>query len=404
MNPRRHLVGTCLVAAALAVAAVGCSSTHRASSRPTTSAGTVPRAGTVTYGIDVNYYDKDIGPARVPQVLSLIHKAGAGAVRIGVDWAQVEPSPGAYRWAAVDRLFSLARADGLQVLFELGNEPAWDAVGADPAAPPSDCAAATATCASVASYVTALVGHAARLGLRELILRNEPQDFAKNWVGGSAAAYARFEQVAYQAAHRADPAVEVLNGGTEVLPASLRALGAAHGLTSAYTDEEEAFVHALYADPAWCDSIDVLDVHVGDHGPVWSPQIVDDSEATATACRGGKPPLPVWVTEVGYPSIPSLQASAVYDVELHGAYRGGPAGQARFLTDTFKALAADPNVIGIDWTFLVDPNLTDTLPAGTSYQQAFGAGAGDGLLTAAYQPKASYQAYQNLASPSPGGG
>lgn len=181
----------------------------------------------------------------------------------------MEPAWGVYLWGAVDRLFALASSDHLEVLFELGDEPAWDAAGADPAAPPSDCATAKASCASVASYVAAVVDHAGPLGLRYLVVRNEPQNFATNWVGGSAAGYARFEQVAYRAAHRADPAVEVLNGGTEVLPARLRALGAAHGLTSPYTSEEEAFVQALYSYPAWCDSIDVLDIHVGDHGPLW---------------------------------------------------------------------------------------------------------------------------------------
>ena len=111
-----------------------------------------------------------------------------------------------FRWAAVDRLLSFARTDHLQVLFELGNEPAWDAAQSNPAVPPVG-AGATTTCASVASYVTALVDHAARLGLPYLIVRSKPHDFAKNCVGASTAAYARFEQVAYQAAHSADPTV-----------------------------------------------------------------------------------------------------------------------------------------------------------------------------------------------------
>jgi hypothetical protein len=350
----------------------------------------------VSYGVDVNPYDRDIGPERVPQVLSMAQRAGARAVRIGVGWAQVEIEPGAYRWAFVDRLFQLANGDHLQVLFELGNEPAWDAVGGNPNAPPADCARPDASCASVDSYVTALVRHARPFGLRYLILRNEPQNFARNWVGGTAASYARFEQVAYAAAHRADPAIKVLNGGTQILPPMLQDLGARLGLRTPYSLQAERFVESLYSDPAWCDSIDVLDVHVGDHGPRWSSQIVNLSEAAATRCREGRS-VPVWVTEVGYSSIPQLQASPVYQLELDGRYRGGPAGQARFLLDTFHALASDPAVVGIDWTFLIDPNETGQVLNNLSYRQALSEGVGDGLMTAAYVPKASYGAFREVA-------
>ena len=117
-----------------------------------------------------------------------------------------EPSPGHYDFSEVDQLFSLAKSDGLTVLFELGEEPSWDTVGGNSNAPPSDCDAPSASCTSVRQYVTAFVDHAAPEGLRYLIVRNEPQDFNKNWVGGDAASYAHFQSVVYQAAHAADPA------------------------------------------------------------------------------------------------------------------------------------------------------------------------------------------------------
>jgi hypothetical protein len=380
-----------------AVALAGCGGPSASSPPGSQATTTGPGTGhAVVYGVDVNQFDSDITPARVPRVLAMIARAGATAVRIGGDWAVTEPSPGHYDFSSIDRLFSLARSDGLTVLLELGNEPGWDAVGRDPSAPPVDCTSPEDPCTSVSSYVAALVAHAAPEGLRDLIVRNEPQNFAKNWVGGSAPAYAHFQQVVYQAAHRAEPGIAVLNGGTESISAQLSALQARLEHPTAYEREASAFAQSLYHDPAWCDSLDVLDVHVGDHGPRYSPQIVDDSEAALQACNGGRR-VPVWVTEVGYPSIPALQSSKVYRLELNGAYQGGEAGQARYLTDTMRALAEDTNVVGIDWTFMIDPNTSQSVPPGTSYQRAASAGAGDGLAYASYRTKASYRAFEAVA-------
>lgn len=348
----------------------------------------------VTFGLDVNPANPAIGLARVPQVLQLVQRARASAVRTGGNWATEEPSRGHYDFSEVDQLFSLAKADGLTVLFELGKEPTWDALGGNANAPPSDCDAPSASCASVRQYVTALVDHAAPEGLRYLIVRNEPQDFNRNWVGGDAASYAHFQSVVYQAAHAADPVMKVLNGGTEAVTPSLVQNLASQAALDA---KAIAFATALYSDPTWCNSLDILDLHVGDFGPVWSPQIVDASERAIQACNGGRP-IPVWVTEVGYPSTPVLQESPVYAEELGNRYQGGEAGQARFLTDTFRALAHDDNVVGINWTFTVDPNLIQALPPRTNDKTVFDDGFGDGLVYSSYVTKASYQVFQLIAA------
>lgn len=366
---------------------------------PSTSPATVtnpnPPLQTV-YGIDVNQFDSDIGASNLAKVLKLIEEAGGAAVRIGGNWAGTEPSNGMFNWTAIDRLFSLAQADKLTVLFELGNEPVWDATGGNTSAPPIDCNSTTASCSSVKNYVTALVNHCKSEGLQYIITRNEPQNFNKNWVGGSAATFAHFQQVVFQTAHTADPGIKILNGGTEAVPLSLEAIRSRLGPITPYENEVSAFARSLYSNPQWCDSIDILDIHVGDHGPIYSPQIVDASEKAVTSCDGGRH-LPVWVTEVGYPSTPSLQNSAVYSIELGGKYRGGEVGQADFLTDTFNALAKDSNVTGIDWTFMIDPNTAQTPPPDSSYNKTFSEGFGAGLAYSNYETKASYQAYRNIA-------
>ena len=84
---------------------------------------TVLQDAPVTYGLDVNPAIPTIGLARVPQLLQLVRHAGALAVRTGGNWTTEEPSPGHYDFSEIDQLFSLAKADGLTVLFELGKSP-----------------------------------------------------------------------------------------------------------------------------------------------------------------------------------------------------------------------------------------------------------------------------------------
>jgi hypothetical protein len=377
---------------------VGCGATSTGGATATSS----PRGATLVadhhsstvFGIDVNTSQSDIGLTNVPRVLNLIRQGGASAVRFGGNWNSAEPSPGVYNFSAIDQLLSQTRSDDLTLLFGLGDEPTWDATDGNQHAPPRDCDSPTSTCASVSAYVTALVEHAAPEGLRYIITRNEPQDVEKNWVGSDPATFAHFQQVVYRTAHAADPSIRVLNGGTEFLSPSLVRLGKSLAPAVPYPAKAVAFASALYSDPAWCDSIDVLDVHVGDHGPIYSLRMVDASEKAIQRCDGGRH-IPVWVTEVGYPSIASLQSSPVYQKELNGKYQGGEPGQAKFLTDTFTALAKNRSVVGVDWTFMIDPNTTSTPPKGATYSdlQEFG----DGLATSSYRPKAAYTHFRRIA-------
>ncbi|MBX6372061.1 MAG: hypothetical protein IRZ02_07380 [Acidothermus sp.] len=360
---------------------------------PSPSAVATPEGiGRITYGVDVNVFDRDIGLGRVPTVLSLANQIGAGAVRIGLDWQDAEPRPASYDWNRLDRLLALARANRLTVLLELGEEPSWDAPGGNRAAPPRDCATPQASCAVVRAFVGALVAHAAPLGLHYLVVRNEPQDFAKNWDGGTASDYAHYQQVVYQAAHEADPTILVLNGGTEDAP-QLSGEARALGLSGSYGAKAAVFAQALYSDPNWCRSLDVLDLHVADHGPVYSPEIVRESSAALLRCDGNVP-KPIWITECAYSALPAVQDSPTVQAELGRTYVGGEQGQARYLADVFNALSAVPGVVGINWTFLVDPNAT-TPPAGSSERLV--AGAGDGLFDAELHPRPAAAAFHAIA-------
>jgi hypothetical protein len=82
--------------------------------------------------------------------------------------------------------------------------------------------------------------------------------------------------------------VAILNGGTEQFPAPLVEEFHRRFPPTPYETEVAAFAQALYNDPLCCQSLDILDLHAGDPGPVYSPQMVDTSEQDLEDCTGGK--------------------------------------------------------------------------------------------------------------------
>lgn len=373
-------------------------------------------AAAVSYGLDVNQFDSDIGPQRIPAVLALADQAGAGVVRFGPGggWQAIEAGgQGQDNWSTFDANLASAYANHLSVLLEMGNEPGWDAPFGNTAAPPADCigwspSSPSSWCSSVTTWVDDLVNHLLTTPVASssppeveisevagLIPRNEPQNYAMNWVdpasGGPvqwAVDYAHFQQTVYEAAHSTVSAYDaahgtsyslaVMNGGEELASPSNRVYSRPFVNGSpTYSENAETMLETLYSTPAFCDSIDVFDFHVGDHGPLWSVKMVDLSEAALEQCDGGRH-LPIWVSEAGYTSVPQIQSLPQYAAELGGAYEGGQIGQARYLYDTVTALASDPNVVGVDWTFVVDPN-TSSLSAGGTLDTLHNTGAGLGL-------------------------
>jgi len=353
----------------------------------TSGAPRLPRS--VTLGIDVNRFSRGKGLQNLPQVLAAARRAGATAIRVGQPWAIVQPTPArTYKWRGLDRILAAAQAQELEVLLEMGDTPAWDVAPrahGDGAYPPIDCGP-SGGCASARQFVTDLVRHVAPFGVRYLIPRNEPQDTRRNWVGGTAEQYAGFQQAVYEAAHAADPRVKVLNGGEELLPPTLvdilQRVADVRGALS--------FTASLYADPQFCRSLDVLDVHLGHDGPVYGRAVVELSEQAIRRCNGGRP-VPVWVTETAYTSLPQVQAVPSYAPQLGGAYRDGDAGQAAFLRDTFEALAGDTDVIGINWSEPLD------LPPGATRRPVLTSAPGEGLLRDDFGEKPAFAMFARLA-------
>ena len=212
-------------------------------------------AHSVSYGLDLNFHDRNIGIRRVPTALRRIHRTGATVVRVGVGWQTLEPRPGHFRWNLLDRLLQLLHRDHLRILLEIGDTPRWDLPrGARRPGgrrwvnyPPRDCRQ-RAVCPSAATYVTALIRHIDAVGagaeLAGIIPINEPQNFAKNWVGGTPAQCAAFQQTVHDAVHAVNPHIPVLDGGVEMLPPGLLHILARYA--HPYARRAWRFAQALY--------------------------------------------------------------------------------------------------------------------------------------------------------------
>ncbi len=248
------------------------------------------------------------------------------------------------------------------------------------------------SCASFGIYVKNLVENVAPLGVQYLVVWNEPQNFPKNWANGTAQEFGVLIHQAYVGAHSVDPNIKIMNGGTELIPEALMQIREKFVTDPKLALQQYDFVQSLYNDSEWCDSIDVLDVHLNDNGPAWSPQIIDKSEQGIQNCNGGKF-VPVWATELGFPSYQQLQTLPEPEAVLGTTYTSGNGSQAQFLKDTFAAVSSDRNATGIDWTFLVDPPYSGQ--TNSSYSQAYNLGIGSGLLGQDFGYKDSYYAFQS---------
>lgn len=370
---------------------------------PTSPSPSPQPTAVIAFGEDVNMFQSNIGFSAAPTIFSLAAGSDVRCLRTGDGgWATDEATQGAYRFTLLDQLIAAANGAGLGILVEIGDgTPPWDLPpGANTqnntiTYAPADCTGALGgetDCAAFGSYVTNVVKSVAPLGVQYLVVWNEPQNIDKNWIGSNnlsvaqlADAYARLLHVAYINAHAADPNIKVLNGGTEILPQALLNILTQYEPWPALQNAI-AFTQELYSNSLFCNSIDVLDVHVGNHGPTFSKEIVDDSEQAIQQCNGGRF-VPIWVTESGFSDIVAVQKQPEIEAELGPTYTSGDASQQQYLSDTWHVLEGDPSVIGVDWTFVADPKYI-----GDPTQD----GAGLGIVDASFNKKPIYTTMEGL--------
>lgn len=326
--------------------------------RPQTVPVTTPTASPGdAYGVSLGAVrDAEV----MPRAIQLAGQAGIGWIRFGIWYAIVQPQAGApYRFAEAgyDAQVRLARASGLQILGILGFATVWNTTAprtlppeVDPTRfPPRDLTA-------WADYVFQTVSRY-RADIRHWEIWNEP-DLRGFWAG-TPQQYAELLAVTYQTIKRADPQAQVLLGGL------------------AMSEETQTFLPAILGDPVHpaARSFDIMNVH-----SYFSKEIAQRkfTALRQVLARYGAADKPLWITETGYSSEPSLQKDPRYQ---------GPEGQARWLEEMLPFALHELGATRVFWFQLFD--YPPTFPRDVQARA-------HGLLDARGQPKPAYDAYRRL--------
>jgi hypothetical protein len=271
-------------------------------------------------------------PQAPPAALEFSRMSGVvGTMRIPFNWAQLEPEAGRYEFAALDAEVLAAAGAGIRVLPFVGSTPTW--ISADPNRPPLGSGRARR---AWASFLRVLVGRygpggslwrgqARTMPIRRWQIWNEP-NFLLFWrPRPSPRGYARLLGVAARAIRASDPGAEIVLAGVAPVGAGLWPW---------------VFLRRLYRVPGVKKDFDLVAVHP--YAAKVSDMVEQIESARYVMAEAGDAGTRLLVTEVGVASWGSFPSTFVK----------GPAGQARFLRDSFARLLAKRarwRLAGIDW-------------------------------------------------------
>jgi hypothetical protein len=304
--------------------------------------------------------------------------AGARWIRFQLDRGAVHKGPGQFDWSAFDPVIDQVSGHGGKLLVILCCSPNWDS-----AAPPDTPAGRRWAYLPPAGdlgpwreYVRAVATrYRGRVQAYEAWNEPDPNQggtAAENAKAASPAEFAALVAATAQEVRAADPGALVVGSGFR------RGVFLAGGQ---YGDWFRQFWADAAHPPA--QSLDVVSFHL--IAPLQPHQrALDDAQAiTAELRRDYQWSKPIWLTEVGYSSLPKFQEPAYQ----------GEQGQAQWLADTLPGLL-QRGVDKLFWAALQD------LGARATVTRAYG---GNGLFDAQGQPKAAWNAFLNVLAGFPAG-
>ncbi len=280
----------------------------------------------------------------------------------GCHWADIEPQPGAYRWAALDALVAAAAAHGREVIYCFLSTPTW--ASARPAEPGHYVRGGDAEPAdidAIGRFAAAVCARYRAIGtpIASFEIWNEPKYVGNGGVGqgnyftGTPTALAQMARAIFLAVKGVDPAARVFTpsptgleyawvpgdrSGTDHLDAFL---GASDGAGGAGRDWVDAIAFHSYS-------------HDGTNNVFAIPQMVDNVRRCIAG--HGLAGRPLWITETSaiFPTLASY-------VPLH---------QQAFIARTML-LALGAGVSRIVWYAWDDPLGFDQLPAMATWWDGF---------------------------------
>ncbi len=257
----------------------------------------------VTVGGGLNY--------SLPGAFKAVSKAGVGWVRMTIAWSWVEPEKGRFDFSKYDLAVTAGRSAGLEILGTLGLGVLWDT-----AAPPGVLGNERLdyppnSMSDWNGYVRSTVSHY-KNSIHYWEIWNEP-DLEGFW-HGTPGQYARLLANSYTDIKAVDPSAQVLLGGLSLA-----------GTPGQYDPDFFSQILSNKAYPAG-KFFDIANFH--QYGSEHEA-LIRDSYVNSQMTQIGLH-RPIWVTEVGYSSDPSLQKLAGYS---KGTGQGNQAGYLRDMVE-----------------------------------------------------------------------
>jgi|GEM_PF-1217204 len=323
----------------------------------------VPTGSTIesTSPYGVSFGATELDERSIP-ALDWAGRAGIRWLRIVFFWNRIAPAPGKLDWSGYDALIAKARSLNISISGQLSFAADWNTSAPitvfRPAQrehyPPADYGAWQTFCkAAVQRY---------KNQIQCWEVWNEP-DLQGFW-GGTAAQYARLLAVTYTVVKGISPTATVAMGGLSLggSPGSLD-----RNFFAEILDDKQYPARKYF---------DVANFHA--YGTAEEIRQRLDYMRTQLA-RVGASNVPIWITEIGYPSDAQQQKTP--------GLQDGPPSQAKWLVEAFTQLR-QAGIERLFWFQLYDGN---PLPAALA--DPFGT---DGLLDSSLQPKPALQAYHDL--------
>ncbi|MGK2870606.1 MAG: cellulase family glycosylhydrolase [Mycobacterium sp.] len=152
-------------------------------------------------------------PEEVAGALDTMQSMGVTQVRMFVPWRAVEPAPGAYNWADVDKVVDAAEERGIAVLGAVTSTPTWASDVQDSAyGAPRDPQDFGNFMGALASRYGAGAGDPETARISAYEIWNEPQSFVFWSPRPDPAAYTEILKAGYDAVKAVDPSGTVVGG------------------------------------------------------------------------------------------------------------------------------------------------------------------------------------------------